>query len=156
MEKTDFDKYSLAYKVTWDLFHIHAKQRIYFFNFFIIILSALVTLQVDSILKDLYSGWMGFGLGILQSILCFIFYKLDNRNKFLTKHSEKVIIKFEELFEFGDYAVMKTQEEETNKIREKECKCQIFTKQYSFSKLINLVYMIFVLASIGLSIFAIL
>ncbi len=49
---------------------------------------------------------------------------------------------------------MKTQEDETNKIRERQCKCDIFSKQYSFSNLINVVYFIYVLVSIILSLFA--
>lgn len=156
MENNDFNKYSLEYHKTWDLFHLHAQQRIHFFNFFIILLSALVSLQITSITKNLLSGWLGFGLGIFQTILCFVFYKFDYRNKFLTKHSEKMIIKFENLFELGDYSVMSTQESETDKIRDKQCRCQVFSKQYSFSNLINFVYFIYLIASIALALCAIL
>ncbi len=97
MEKNDYDKYSLEYQKTWDIFNLHAQQRIHFFNFFIILVSALVGLQITSIRFDLCSGWLAVGLGVLQTILCFVFYKFDGRNKFLTKHSEKMIVRFEEL-----------------------------------------------------------
>jgi len=156
MELNDYNKYSFEYQKTWDLFNLHAQQRIHFFNFFILLMSALVGLQITSIRYDLFFGWIGFGLGFLQILLCFVFYKFDERNKFLTKHSEKIIIKFEELFELGDYAVMKTQEDETKKIRDKQCRCEVLSRQYSFSNLINFIYFMYFLVSITLSLFAVL
>lgn len=143
-----------GYNMAWNHFCAHAQQRVYFFNFFIILLGAMMTMQVNSIIKDTGVKWLGFSLGVIQVILCFVFWKVDVRNKFLTKHSENVIMKYEKLFNIKELRLMTIQENDTEKLRKNQKRTNLFTKQYSFSGLINFIYILFSIVSIIISILA--
>jgi len=77
--------------LSWKYFQQHAQQRISYFNFFVIFSTILTTGIVSTYQKTFGLTHLGFPLGLLQVFLAFMFYKLDERNKLLTKQAEKMI-----------------------------------------------------------------
>jgi len=82
----------------WNYFQMHASQRLTTFNFYIVIASLLSTALFNSFQKNNHISCLGIFLGFLLSMLSFVFWKLDCRNKFLIKQSEKALKYLEELF----------------------------------------------------------
>lgn len=72
------------------------------FNFFIVI-SALMTTGIASIFsKDPTAHWFGVVLGASLTITSFVFWKLDQRVRFLLKHAESVLMQLEQDWSTSD------------------------------------------------------
>lgn len=75
---------------TWDYFQLHAEQRLKTFEFYIVMATVLlsgygVSLQEKELMP------ISVVLGILLTILSFVFWKLDVRNKQLIKNAEQAL-----------------------------------------------------------------
>jgi hypothetical protein len=81
--------------LSWKYFQQHAQQRISYFNFFVIFSTILTTGIVSTYQKTFGLTHLGVPLGLLQVFVAFMFYKLDERNKILTKHAETTIKRIE-------------------------------------------------------------
>ncbi len=93
---TDADAWERSRDHAWRYFEIHAGQRMSMFNFFIVLAGFALagigaTLQASQALSVI-----GIALGILLSLLSFVFWKLDQRAAFLVKHSETALKEIEE------------------------------------------------------------
>ena len=82
-------------KQAWDYFQIHAAQRLSIFNFYLVISSVtlsagVASFKVDSNLHDARPAIAG-----LLCLFSFIFWKLDQRTKFLVKIAEAALVRFE-------------------------------------------------------------
>jgi hypothetical protein len=77
--------------LAWKYFQQHAQQRISYFNFFVIFSTILTTGLVTTFQKSYEMPLIAFAIGAIQAFLSFMFLKIDERNKFLTKHAEKTI-----------------------------------------------------------------
>lgn len=74
----------------WAYFDRHAEQRLKTFNFYLILCGVIVAglFSFTRNLDDLPNAWP---LPFLLSFVSFIFWKLDVRNRDLTKHSEEAL-----------------------------------------------------------------
>lgn len=134
--------------MSWDYFKLLAQQRVTHFNLFIVIIGAISAVVATQIFMNLRGNIITLALAIAQLLLCFIFYKIDVRNKFLIKHNERIIKNFESRFEKDVPKIFITEEKNTKDIRIAEHgKIYIF-RQLSTSQLYNLFYSFF--AIVGL------
>jgi amino acid permease len=86
--------------LAWKYFQLHAQQRLLCFNFFVVF-SSLMTTGLVATFKEKYEAhFIGFVIGLILSLISFIFYKIDQRNKFLIKHGENVIKEIEDKYKF--------------------------------------------------------
>lgn len=85
--------------LAWLYFQQHAQQRISYFNFFVIFSTILLTGFISSFQNTVNKKELiGIGVGIIQIFVAYIFLKIDERNRFLTKHSEAIIKKIEKRY----------------------------------------------------------
>jgi hypothetical protein len=99
MQKSNEKADSIAKKdwldLSWKYFQQHAQQRISYFNFFVIFSTILTTGMVTTLQKGFALPYISVAIGCLQSFLAFMFLKIDQRNRFLTRHAEETIIEIE-------------------------------------------------------------
>ena len=88
---TDKEKLDLA----WKYFQQHAQQRLNYFNFFIVFSGLMTNAYIATLQEKFLFPWVGVIIGLIQAFISYIFLKIDQRNKFLTKHSENVIVNIE-------------------------------------------------------------
>ncbi len=75
----------------WKYFQLHANQRVTHFNFFIVISTALISGTLSVLHPEIKLYRLSIGLGLIQVLLAFLFWRLELRNKELVKHAEKVL-----------------------------------------------------------------
>lgn len=78
----------------WNYFSLHSEQRLKTFHFFVII-STLIVGATLTILKDIDSLIYSAPMAFLLAFIAFIFWKLDQRNIALIKHSEDALKELE-------------------------------------------------------------
>jgi len=134
--------------MAWDYFQQHANQRIRYFNFFVILSSLMTTGLLTTFRESFHVPLIGMIIGILQMVFAFVFWKIDERNKFLTKNGENTIKEIERNYFFGnnhDYSqklrFFTNEEIETDK-RARETR-NIITKQMLHSRAFNLMFGVF-------------
>lgn len=135
-------------EISWDYFKLLAQQRVTHFNLFIVFIGAISAAYVTQINMDLRGNVIALSLAIIQVFLCFIFHKIDIRNKFLIKHTEKIIKTIESDFEEDVPRVFITEEQLTKKQRLNDKRKIYFLRQLSTSQLYNLFYIFFAVAGI--------
>ena len=74
----------------WAYFSFHADQRMKTFNFFII-LAGLVSGGIVTLMRDNGNPWIVAPLGLALSILCLLFWRLDQRNHVLVRNGEAAV-----------------------------------------------------------------
>jgi hypothetical protein len=75
----------------WEYFKVHAQQRMSLFNFFVIFSSLATTCLVATFQEKAQAHLVGIGLGVLLLAISFVFWKLDERVRFLVKHAERAL-----------------------------------------------------------------
>ena len=106
MEKNE----DIVFEHAWNYFEKHSTQRVSFFNFYIIIMGASAT-AIGVLFKTKELFFFGILLGVFIVITTFIFWKIDQRTSFLTKHAEKVLAKIEKKF-IDEYQIFSSEEKE--------------------------------------------
>ncbi len=147
-ESYEGQKTSDQRQYVWDYFQLHASQRLTTFNFYIVISTAIatgyiVTLGVSSI------PVLAILLGFTISLLSFIFWKLDVRNKLLIKNAEEALKYLEALtYTPGDknesnvLKIFTYEEEQTNRMKMSKSFWP-WKNHYSYSKCFNIVFAVF-------------
>ena len=95
MKKPDWDSLQTY---AWNYFEYHAGQRMNTFNFYLIICTILATGFVTIAEKDHPSASgnvLGAVIGILFPFFSWVFWQLDNRNRFFIKNAEKALMNLE-------------------------------------------------------------
>jgi len=140
--------------LSWKYFQQHAQQRISFFNFFVIFSGLMTTALITTFQEKFSAHLVGIGIGLMLSFISIVFWKVDQRNKFLTKIGEEAIKELELNYQFNNvypnidkikiftYEGIQTQNLKGHKW------WKIFTKQFSLGLLFNFIFLLFF--SIGL------
>lgn len=76
-------EYALSY------FELHAKQRLSTFNFFVILSALLTTALIKTFEKDFACPELSYGVSLALMWVSIIFWKLDERVRFLIQHAEE-------------------------------------------------------------------
>lgn len=84
----------------WKYFEHHGNQRLTHINFFTVLSSALIISQFTIINSQKVVCYIPMILGVIQCIISFVFYKIDDRTKFLVKHAEETITEIERHYNF--------------------------------------------------------
>ena len=79
-------------------FHVHAAQRISVFKFFVVLAGLMIGGLFSTFQKDLKVPAFGIVLGLGLIFVSFIFWKLDERVKFLIKNVEASLTELERHF----------------------------------------------------------
>jgi len=162
----NFDKQQVSDQrnYLWNYFQLHASQRLTTFKFYITI-STIVFTGYVAILGVSFSPILAILFGLILSLLSFIFWKLDSRNKQLIKNVEEALRYLESLPDFSEgiqannkvASVLKIftyEEEQTNKIR-KNKSFWPWRNVYSYSNCFNSVFVIFGILGIVGAVYAI-
>lgn len=83
-------KEKLLHDYAWAYFSFHADQRMKTFNFFII-LAGLVSGGIVTLMRDNDNPWIVAPLGLALSMLCLLFWRLDQRNHVLVSNGEAAV-----------------------------------------------------------------
>ena len=137
------DEIERAFLLTWDYFKLLAQQRVTHFNLFIVFAGAIAAVTVSQIGTDVRGNAAAAALGTAQMFLCFIFQKIDERNKFLIKQTEKTLKSFESDYANDRYRVFLNEEYDTQRLRDQQTGVPYFRRQLSTSQLYNLFYAVF-------------
>lgn len=86
-----------AFEHLWKYFSLHADQRMKTVNFFIVISGVLIAAIVRAYTSD-NMNWYVSGCSLLVTLLSYIFYRIDCRNKDLIKLSEQALIEWEKQY----------------------------------------------------------
>lgn len=132
--------------LAWKYFQMHAQQRISYFNYFVIFSTILSTCLLTTFQKDFQVPFIGIFISLIQMLLSIIFWKIDGRNKFLTKHAETVIKRIETDYsglEMNNNCLFCDEEVGTRIQKEKDKNKNIFIRQISHGKSYNIIYSIF-------------
>lgn len=132
--------------MSWDYFKLLAQQRVTHFNLFIVFMGAITAILASNINTGINGNIIACALSFIQIFLCFIFHKIDIRNKFLIKHTENIIKGIENTYGEERFKIFLSEEKNTESLRKAE-KCKLyFARQLSTSQLYNLFYYFFLLA----------
>lgn len=80
----------------WDYFQLHSSQRIATFNFYITLSTAILAGIGTALQSNFNLPEMAMVLGSLLSLISFIFWKLDQRNKMMIKGVEEALKEIED------------------------------------------------------------
>jgi hypothetical protein len=86
---------SFLQKQAWDYFNTHAAQRMAVFNFYIALSSLTAAGYVASFKTDSNLASERWIIALLLRFFAFVFWKLDQRVKFLIKNAENALRHFE-------------------------------------------------------------
>ncbi len=79
----------------WNYFQFHASQRMSTFNFFVVFCALLTAGLAGTIGRNSHNHLLGVLLGVSLMTVSFVFWKLDQRVRFLIKHAEAALKKIE-------------------------------------------------------------
>lgn len=129
--------------LTWKYFQQHAQQRISYFNFFVIFSTILTTGLVSTFQKAFGVPYLGVAIGVIQVFLSFMFWKIDQRNKFLTKHAEEIIKSIESKSELGSDLVFTAEETKSAQQFELDKKANFLKRLITHGRSYEIIYFFF-------------
>ena len=129
--------------IAWKYFQQHAQQRISYFNFFVVFSTILTTGLVATFQKGFGLPYLGIAIGVIQAFLSVMFWKIDQRNKFLTKHAEEFVKSFESKTENASSMLFTSEEAKTNQQATSDKGKFFFRKQITHSKSYKIIYVFF-------------
>jgi hypothetical protein len=130
--------------LAWKHFLQHAQQRIQYFNYFVVFSTILTTGVVTTFQSNFQAQYLGIGLGAIQAFLSYMFWKIDERNRFLTKHSEDVIKELEKnCCEVDEYRLFTKEDQKTAKQRVDDKDKVRLWWQFSHGESYRLIYVTF-------------
>lgn len=83
--KAEHDDFGYA----WEWFRFHGEQRMTTFNFYLIVFGALLAITLTTIEKGMF--YVSSFLSLVGLAITFLFYKLDERNRYLIKIGEQAL-----------------------------------------------------------------
>ena len=75
----------------WRHFQFHAQQRLSLFNFYVVLCGLLVASWATVMTSDKPLTAVGVLLSSLLALFSYVFWRLDQRNAYITKEAERVI-----------------------------------------------------------------
>jgi len=127
-------------------------------NFFVVFSSILAVGLATTFMTGKNIEPIGVTLGLLLIFNSFIFWKFDERNKFLTKHGEAALLELEKHFSINKIEdgtinpikIFTSEKSETLAYKEANAGKRIYSRMISHSKCLNLLFFIYgLLGAIG-------
>lgn len=131
----------------WSYFQLHANQGMSSFNFFVVIAALLTTGAAATLKNDFERHYVGVVLALSLVGVSFIFWKMDQRVRYLIKHAEKALKALEEEWIthegcVGEIALFQTEEVKTDRSRGLRS-WKFWQWHLSYAKCFGLVYLLF-------------
>lgn len=137
------DKFDYAFRY----FELHAKQRMSTFNFFIVLSAFLTTAFVATYQSGFLYPSLSYLVSLALMFISVIFWKLDQRVKFLIRHAEGVL---ENLEKNSTQVRLFSTEREKSSAQKNAVWQGVIREQLSYSQCFGAMYiMFFVLGLIG-------
>ena len=132
----------------WGYFQLHSSQRLTAFNFYIVISTAIAAGYIFAL--GVYSiPAIAVPLGFTVSLLSFVFWKLDVRNRQLIKNAEEALKYLEDFTSTGGdkdqceaLKVFTYEEKQTNRMKARRSFWP-WKNYYSYSVCFNMVFVVF-------------
>ena len=141
--------------LAWKYFQQHAQQRIGYFNFFVVFSVLMTTGLLTTFQEKFAAHFIGIAIGLILSLISFIFWKIDERNKYLTKHGENAIKEIEKKYHFdiqfedlNKLQIFSCEENTTCELKSTEGCLPFYRRQISHSKSFNIIFLVFFLIGI--------
>lgn len=138
------------HQYAWDYFQLHAMQRMSLFKFFVVFATILTTGLISSFQPTFNAHLIGITLGLLLVCISVIFWKFDERNKFLTKHGERALIYLESQFNVRSkddephlIQLFTSEEWRTKQLRATQKSWKLWQRQMSHSKSLTLLFFLY-------------
>ena len=141
-----------ALDIAWKYFQQHAQQRISYFNFFILFSSIMTTAMIATLSPQFNLNLLGIGIGLMQSLIAYVFIKIDQRNRHLTKIGENAIIEIEQTYNLpnqincASVRVFNKEGKQTKEDRGAKAWHSLISSQISHSASYKLIYFAFAIA----------
>jgi len=137
--------------LAWKYFQQHASQRISYFNFFVLFSSFMTTGLITTFHPQFRAHAVGVAIGLMQVFLSFVFWKVDERNKFLTKIGENAIKEIEKNYELegccqhNPHPIQMFLHEvaQTENIFENQKNVPLLKRQISHSKSVIMIFIVY-------------
>ncbi|KAA0891611.1 hypothetical protein [Oryzomonas rubra] len=137
--------------IAWKYFQQHASQRISYFNFFVLFSSFMTTGLITTFHPQFRAHAVGVAIGFMQVFLSFIFWKVDERNKFLTRIGENAIKEIEKKYELegccqhNPHPIQMFLHEvaQTENVLNDQKNVPFLKKQISHSKSFNMIFVVY-------------
>ena len=138
-------EYALRY------FEVHANQRMSTFNFFIILDVLLITALVASFDNDFLYPNVAYAISIFIVFISFIFWKLDQRVRYLITHAEKALSKLEgaKISKNQDFPNLILEKNQQTLRSNKKVGLCIMKTQMSYSQCFQAIYILFAIFGVG-------
>lgn len=120
----------------WRYFQLHATQRITVFNYFLLISGIVVSGLAAALQGSQRFSSLGIVLGLLLTLVSFVFWKLDQRTTFLIKHAELILIEIEKETSDKKFQIFNRESETTST----EINNNIWLRQWSYGESFRLIF----------------
>ena len=154
MTNQSFDMDALL-TYSWNYFHMHAAQRISVFNFFVVLAGLMIGGLFSTFHQDFRMPALGIVLGLGLIFVSFIFWKLDERVKFIIKNAEASLTELESHFPTAGAAnephatqLISWESTKTQKLRNSQRRWAP-TSQYSYAQSFKLLFVVVGLVGAG-------
>lgn len=139
----------------WKYFEHHGNQRLVHINYFSVLSSAILLAQYSALSLTKEYFYVSLILGIVECVIAFVFWKIDERTVFFIKHVEGAIKALESRYQFSEderyndvFKVFINEEQKTKQIR--VVKTLSFKRQISHRKAYRILLISFsIIAIIG-------
>jgi hypothetical protein len=150
-EMNDEDKqYEKQRNYLWSYFQLHSSQRLTTVNFFILISTVIITGYWFGIDKF---PFLGIIIGIVLILISFVFWKLDQRNRFIIKNVESALRYLESKNKLQDNSntphmlnIFSYEEKLTSELKSNSV--LFWNRHFTYTACFNTIFVIF--ASLGL------
>ena len=138
----------------WNYFQLHAGQRMSIFNFFVVMSTLLTTALATSFTGKFNYPSIGIISGIGLVVIAFIFWKLDQRIRFLIKLAETALTAIESAWvnekktADNPQALFLIERIETETKRRESCWWKPQTWHLKYSECFGIAYIVFVIIGI--------
>jgi hypothetical protein len=130
----------------WRYFQLHATQRITVFNYFLLISGVVASGLAATLQGSQRFSSLGVVLGLLLTLVSFVFWKLDQRTAFLIKHAELVLIEIEKEASDKKYQIFNLELELTSGERNNK---NVWLRRWSYGKSFRLIFIIMSFFGLG-------
>lgn len=151
MNKIEIDAKDV-YAMIGKCFQQHAQQRIACFNFFVVFQALMTTGLLATFQPHFKAYFVGVGIGLLQALISFVFWKVDQRSVCLTKHGKNAIVEFEQQYTFlppdeekrpNPIKLFSAEVFETNELHASQRHMEAWNQQWTYSKCFNFMFAAF-------------
>ena len=145
----------------WNYFALHAQQRLTTVNFYLVVATTLTAAAVASFGENFGFPGLRLPTGLLLSLLSFVFWRLDFRNRELIKAAEAALRSFEASGRIDDgngeppVEWLFTREDRRSEERKLQTSWTSYVVPYTYSDVLNVLFGSFLVTGFLIAILAV-